>query len=198
MEALIKGEREAFIQKSNIKTKRSGKEYDVVYQHLKLEVIPDVRNISGSVVTSVVAKESAFDQFSLDLDTRMAVDSVKQGSSQLIFTHANDEVLITIPSINVNDMATVEIFYSGNPTENEQRGFSYDWHMTGPIAWSLSEPYGAYGWWPNKQSLTDKIDSFDMSIKVPDYAKAAGLGLLTSVDTIGDTSLVFIGNTGIL
>src|SRR5690606_32688168 len=73
----------------------------------------------------------------------------------------------------------------------EQKGFSYDNHMTGPITWTLSQPYGAYGWWPCKQQLLDKIDSFDMSVSVPKGYKSAGIGLLKQVDTLPDSSLVF-------
>ncbi|MBT8327540.1 MAG: T9SS type A sorting domain-containing protein, partial [Bacteroidia bacterium] len=54
-----------------------------------------------------------------------------------------------------------------------------------------SQPYGAYGWWPCKQQLEDKIDSLDMEITTPKGNKAAGLGLLQRVDTLADSSLVF-------
>ncbi|PCJ66773.1 MAG: hypothetical protein COA58_04760 [Bacteroidetes bacterium] len=191
MEAIIKGEKEAFISKRNFKSKRSGQAYDIVYHKLKLNIDPAVRNIFGSVYSELVAGTDGFSQFSFDLDSRMIVDSILYEGTLANFTHSGDEILITIPSLNKGALVAVEVFYSGNPSVNEQRGFSYDFQKDGPIAWSLSEPYGAYGWWPCKQQLNDKIDSIDFEITIPKNNKAASLGLLQKVDTLADSSLVY-------
>ena len=108
------------------------------------------------------------------------------------FVHNNDEVTLVIPPQDENNVVNVEIFYQGDPSVNEQNGFSFDYQQNGPISWTLSEPYGAYGWWPCKQQLYDKIDSLDMNITIPKNNKAAGMGNLVQVDTLyPDSSLVF-------
>ena len=51
----------------------------------------------------------------------------------------------------------------------------------------MSEPYGAYTWWPCKQTLTDKADSIDVIVTVPNGNKVASNGLLMSVQPTDDT-----------
>jgi aminopeptidase N len=185
-EDLIKSEREAYLNKKQVKTKRSGKQYDLTYQNLKLTVDPAVRNISGSVYAELLAEEDGFNLVSFDLDSRMQVDSVYVNGALASFQHINDEVLITTPTAPQGSAFSTEVFYRGNPSINEQKGFSYDFQRDGPIAWTLSQPYGAYGWWPCKQQLADKIDSFDMEITIPVGNKSSGLGLLKAVDTLDE------------
>ncbi len=190
-EALIKGEREAFQAKQSTKQKRSGGKYDITYHKIKLSIDPAVRDIQGSVYSELTALESNFSSFAFDLDVRMKVDSVIYNGSHANFGHQNDEVFITIPSVNFGEQLAVEVFYHGDPSVNEQKGFSYDSQKDGPIAWTLSEPYGAYGWWPCKQQLEDKIDSIDFEITIPNGNKAACLGLLEKVDTLPSNQLTY-------
>ncbi len=190
-EALIKSEQEAYLFKAGVKFKAEGDEYDLLYQKLNMRIDPSVRSVTGSVLSRFEAKQSSFNELAFDLDSRMTVDSVIRDGSIIPFDHSSDELRIAWPSIDSGTRGEVQVFYSGDPSVNEYKGFSYDNHMTGPISWTLSEPYGAYGWWPCKQQLYDKIDSFDMSIQVPDGNKAAGLGLLISVDTLQNNELVF-------
>lgn len=185
-EDLIKSERESFLIQHKTKNKRSGNVYDLTYQNLKLTIDPAVRSIEGAVYSKVIAEEDDFSRIAFDLDTRMVVDSVYVNGIQANFQHVNDEVQITTPVSPVGTVFTTEVFYHGDPTINEQKGFSYDFQRDGPIAWTLSQPYGAYGWWPCKQQLADKIDSFDMEITIPTGNISSGLGLLQSVDTIDE------------
>ncbi|MBR9861234.1 T9SS type A sorting domain-containing protein [bacterium] len=191
LESIIKAERDAFYKKQDSRAKRSGQNYDVTYQYLDIAVDPAVRYIRGSVYSECRALEDNFTLLALDLDYRMIVDSVQSEGVDIPFNHSGDEILIDFAAVDSGEMVSFTVYYQGDPTGNEQRGFYVDNHMTGPIAWTLSEPYGAYGWWPCKQQLSDKIDSFDMSVTVPKGNKAAGLGLLSSVDTLQDSSLVF-------
>lgn len=190
-EALLKGEKKAYEAKKNFKSKRSGQSYDIVYHHLKLNVDPGVRNIYGSVVSHLKTLEENFTQFSFDLNYRMNVDSVLFEGQKVNFNHVNDDLQITISSQNKDAIVVVEVFYNGDPSRHPERGFSYDFQHAGPVAWTLSQPYGALGWWPCKQQLVDKIDSVDLSITVPKNNIAASLGVLTQVDTLADSSRIY-------
>lgn len=190
-EALLKGEREAYTSKQQFKKKRSGQAYDITYHNIKLNIDPAVRNIFGSVTSKLVALDDNFSTFSFDLEDAMTVDSVVWNNTILTFSHTNDEVLIAVPNQTINSEIEVELFYHGNPTINAQKAFSYDFQKDGPIAWTLSQPYGAYGWWPCKQQLADKIDSLDLEITIPTGNKAAGNGLLLKVDTLADNKVVY-------
>ena len=183
-EAIVKSEKEAY-RVQHAKHKRSGQRYDLTYQKLNLKIDPDVRDIRGSVYSEFTALEDQFSNLAFDLDNRMTVDSVWVNGVISSFLHIGDEVRITTPLSDSGDRLSTEVFYGGDPSVNEQKGFSYGAQADGAIAWTLSEPYGAYGWWPCKQQLHDKIDSVDMTVTVPSGNKVAGLGMLVDQDTVG-------------
>ena len=45
--------------------------------------------------------------------------------------------------------------------------FTRGTHSGTPVIYTLSEPFGARDWWPCKQDLNDKINSFDIYITAP-------------------------------
>ncbi len=190
-EDLIKGERQSYYAKKETRKKRSGQAFDITYHNIKLNIDPAVRQITGSVISKLTALEDNFTSFSFDLDNFMTVDSIISEGQKLVFSHQNDEVIIETTNIAKGSELEIEVFYHGNPTLNVQKAFSYDFQKDGPIAWTLSQPYGAYGWWPCKQQLADKIDSLDMEITIPKGNKAAGNGLLVKIDTLPNEDLVF-------
>lgn len=170
--------------------KRTGQKYDLIYHHLKMDIDPGVRYVSGSVVTRLVAEEDNFTLFSLDLDNTMTVDSVTSDLA-ISYSHLGDEIQISVPSQSKGDILEVEIHYQGDPTQHEEKAFGYFFQPDGPVAWSLSQPYGAIGWWPCKQQLYDKIDSIDISLTVPYGNIGASLGLLTGIDTLADSTQTY-------
>ena len=64
---------------------------------------------------------------------------------------------------------SLTISYSGNPISSGFGSFEQGTHNGDPVIWTLSEPYGAKGWWPCKQDLNDKIDMIDVYITTPQY-----------------------------
>ena len=54
-----------------------------------------------------------------------------------------------------------------------------------PMIWTLSEPYGAREWWPCKDLNTDKPDSLDLRVRVPEGLVVASNGVLVSEQTAG-------------
>jgi len=110
-------------------------------------------------------------EVTFDLADNMAVSQVLQRGNSLSFVqNTNDELVITLPlaqSQGVLDSLTVS--YSGNPVSSGFGSFEQSTHNGDPIVWTLSEPYGAKGWWPCKQDLIDKIDSIDVYINTPEF-----------------------------
>ena len=142
--------------------------YDVKYHQLEFDVNPSVAQINGRVTTYFEAK-STLNQITFDLADNMSVSQVLQRGIPLVFTQTtNDEVIITLPqaqAMGVLDSLTIS--YSGNPVSSGFDSFEVSTHNGKPVLWTLSEPYGAKGWWPCKQDLIDKIDSIDIYIKTP-------------------------------
>ncbi|MBK7970327.1 MAG: hypothetical protein IPK08_16080 [Bacteroidetes bacterium] len=57
------------------------------------------------------------------------------------------------------------------------------------MIWTLSEPYGSSDWWPCKNGLTDKADSIDIFLNVPNAMTGASNGILIAETPNGTTKL---------
>jgi aminopeptidase N len=97
------------------------------------------------------------------LDSQLVVDSVTYQNQSLPFLHANDILEIQY-NFSVGGYHEVVIHYHGVPAQN---GFGSVGFQVDTALWTLSEPYGAFTWLPNKEDLLDKIDSVDFEITVP-------------------------------
>ena len=144
--------------------------YDVKYQRLEFTVDPNVAFISGDVTSYFEAKEN-MDEITFELTDNMVVSQVLQRGNPLSFVqNSDDEVVITFPQTqNIGVLDSLTISYSGNPISSGFGSFEQSTHNGDPIIWTLSEPYGAKGWWPCKQDLNDKIDLIDIFITTPTH-----------------------------
>lgn len=161
---------------------KAGGMYDVKHYKLDLTVNPSVYAISGTVTTTFEMKSSG-NKISFDLLNNMVVDSIKFNNQLVSFTHLSNEIEISLPeTLNANDLSSISIAYHGAPQSNGFGAFEQTTHNGSPIIWTLSEPYGAYTWWPCKQSLLDKADSIDIIVNTLDGNKVASNGILVSTN----------------
>ncbi|MCB0399332.1 MAG: T9SS type A sorting domain-containing protein [Winogradskyella sp.] len=144
--------------------------YDVRYHRLELNIDPSQPSISGNVTTYFVAKED-LSEITFDFSDNMVVSQVEhQGSNLPFIQNSDDELVITLPAIqNQGVLDSLTVSYSGNPVSSGFGSFEQNVHNNDPIIWTLSEPYGAKGWWPCKQDLNDKIDSIDVYLNTPRF-----------------------------
>ncbi|MFD2822411.1 M1 family aminopeptidase [Lacinutrix iliipiscaria] len=144
--------------------------YDVKYHKLELTIDPSISGINGVVTTHFEAKEE-MSQVTFELTDNMVVSQVMQSGNALMFTqNTDDELVITLfETLNQGETGIVEITYSGDPISSGFGSYEQTTHSGAPIIWTLSEPYGAKGWWPCKQDLNDKIDSIDVFITTPQF-----------------------------
>ncbi|WP_417876109.1 M1 family aminopeptidase [Winogradskyella sediminis] len=144
--------------------------YDVKYHRLELNIDPSVAEISGDVTTYFEAKE-AMTEITFDLADNMMVSQVLQRGTSLSYSqNSDDELIITLPTVQAEGIIdSLTISYSGNPVSSGFGSFEQTTHGpdNDPVIWTLSEPYGAKGWWPCKQDLNDKIDAIDVYITTP-------------------------------
>ncbi len=170
--------------------------YDVKYHRLEFTVDPSAAFISGDVTTYYEAKED-LDEITFDLTNNMIVTEVLQRGNALTFVqNANEELVITLDeTLNTGVLDSLTINYFGNPESSGFGSFEVTTHSGKPVLWTLSEPYGAKGWWPCKQDLIDKIDSIDVYLNTPifnptnDEYIAVSNGLEQN-QTIGDASKI--------
>ena len=166
VEAEAKSASKTIHYKANINTAN----YDVTYHRLDFTIDPSVAFINGIVTTDFTAK-SDLTTVTFDLTDNMIVTQVIQNGSALSFSqNTNDELVITLSATLFQGQSTsVKITYSGNPISSGFGSFEQSTHYGDPVIWTLSEPYGAKGWWPCKQDLNDKIDNIDVYITSPQF-----------------------------
>ena len=183
LEEIVHFEKSRAAKKISFKANPNTTNYDLKYHRLEWKVDPTQDKIEGSVTSYFVAGED-LNSIVFDLAGNMIVSRVTQRGNDLNFLqNSNDELIINLPisqSKGVLDSLTVD--YSGNPVSSGFGSFETNVHgaLNIPILWTLSEPYGAKGWWPCKQDLIDKVDSIDVFIKHPGAYSAASNGVLQS------------------
>ena len=154
--------------------------YDVTYHKLEFNVDPGTTTMSGVVTTTFTAKE-LLNSIIFDFDDNMTVTQVTQGGNTLSFSQTpQDELIITLANpVAVGNSDSVVVAYQGSPQNSGLNSFTYSTHgpSNTPILWTLSEPYGAKGWWPCKQDLNDKIDEVDIFITAPSNYVAVANGM---------------------
>ena len=168
--AIIQSETKSASALLNFRVNVNTGNYDVKYHKLEFTLDPSTPFLEGIVTTHFVAKEDMTEVI-FDLADNMVVSQVIQNGNSLVFTqNANDELIITLfQTLNLGQTGIVEITYSGNPESSGFGSFEQSTHNGDPIIWTLSEPYGAKGWWPCKQDLNDKIDNIDVYITTPQF-----------------------------
>ncbi len=78
---------------------------------------------------------------------------------------------------------TVVIAYSGITNGGGFGSISFGTHAGAPYCFTLSEPWLAYTWWPNKDDNTDKA-LMSIAVTVPNTMQVAANGLLQGVDPL--------------
>ena len=191
LDEIIHYEKIGAANKINFKANLNTTNYDLKYHRLEWTVDPTVDKIAGTVTSYFVATEN-LNKIIFDLADNMVVSEVSQRGNSLNFSQNTNEELIIDLAIPLAKGAldSLSIEYEGNPVSSGFGSFETSVHgnLNVPILWTLSEPYGAKGWWPCKQDLIDKIDSIDVYITHPEVYKAASNGLLLSETSNGSQS----------
>lgn len=159
-------------KKIDFKTNLNTANYDLKYHKLEFNLDPSSAYLEGQITSHYVAKED-LNQVVFDLTENMNVSDVYHlySGASLNFVHTiDDELIIDLPAVqNASVMDSLKVIYSGNPVSSGFGSYEQSDHNGSPIIWTLSEPYGAKGWWPCKQDLNDKIDLIDVFITTPKF-----------------------------
>ncbi len=183
---MVESEMKSASTTMNVQVNPNTQNYDVTYHEMRFTVNPDnsAASISGVVSTTFTAL-SNMNSIVFDMATELIVSSVTMNSSSLTFSQSNNELNINFPAtIATGNSATVTITYSGIPP-NANGAFTKGTHDGTPVIYTLSEPFGARDWWPCKQDLNDKINSFDMYITAPSAYNSVSNGLEQSRIIVG-------------
>lgn len=164
--------------------------FDVKFYDLFLDINPTGNFLSGkNKIAGIVSGSDSLDQLDFDLAHPLIVDSVKNGSEILNFTHTDNLLKIfPIQALAPGEGFDLTVYYQGTPYTSTSgwSSFSFDVYNGHPMVWTLSEPYGARTWWPCKDTPLDKADSMHIDIKLPitetDTLVAVSNGLLVNTN----------------
>jgi aminopeptidase N len=175
---MVESESKSAASTMNVQVNPNTQNYDVTYHELRFTVNPNntTASISGIVKTTFTALAN-MNTITFDMATQLVVSSVTMNSVNLTYSQSNYELNINFPStISSGTSASVIITYAGIPPTAEG-AFTRSTHNGTPVIYTLSEPFGARDWWPCKQDLNDKINSFDMYITAPATFNSVSNGL---------------------
>ncbi|MFA5012507.1 MAG: M1 family aminopeptidase [Ignavibacteria bacterium] len=148
--------------------------FDVKYYNLNLRVTTNPNFLYGAVQVSGVFNTAGSSLF-LNLSNAMFIDSVT-GALVSGFTHSND--ILNINFSQSTSLFDVKIYYKGLPPGSGFGSFVFSSQNSFPLIWSLSEPFGASDWFPNKNTPSDKADSSEVWITCASNLLGVSNGLL--------------------
>jgi aminopeptidase N len=168
-------------------------DYDVTFYFLDLQVSSTSIQVGGTVEIHgiVVAEEMAI--FAFELNAQLSLEEVIFNDTVAEnWTWQGDNVLVEVPTLQQGETFVAEINYGGTPpTGGFFSGITNDYSSTWQknVTWTLSEPFAAKDWWPNKQVLTDKADSVWVFLTTTSAEMAGSQGLLTNITNLGNNQL---------
>ncbi|MCB9852216.1 MAG: hypothetical protein H6819_03900 [Phycisphaerales bacterium] len=153
---------------------------DITHYRLELEfnILPDFTyTISGDNQVNVTVVGSPISDFELELDDAY---SASVSGNVTSWSHTNDLITMTLDrTYDPGESFQVVVAYDGNPWQAYAIPLT-SWVFQGKMRFAtLSEPFDAPGWWPCKNSLSDKATA-EIIITVPDPLVVASNGLLQS------------------
>jgi len=183
-EKLISGKNEIYQKMIQVENQITANQemYDINYYSLDLRINPETRTLSGVVESTVKVVSSSIEQIEQNFWTGMNILNVHMSDkpdTQLYFTHNDDILLITLDRTYLQgEELRITIGYNGQPQNSPYASFDFGSKNGEPMIWTLSQPFGARAWWPCKDVPSDKADSVDIRVTVPNGLIVASNGLL--------------------
>ncbi len=157
-------------------------EYDVRFYDISMRINDTNEIIYGRVGILAAATEDGVTTVDLDLHTAMSIDSIWNSSGNLGINRIGNVLIVTLDkAYNTGEEFYFDVSYQGHPVEGGFQAFSFDTRNGQPVMSSLSEPYFARTWWPCKDRMDDKADSFDIALEIRNDLYAASNGTLDSI-----------------
>ena len=160
-------------------------QFDVLHYDMNIDLNPDTHILSGTLMATLQVVGDPISTAELNLKYNLSVSGATVEGAVTTWSHVSSMLTIDLDRVyNNGETLTLSVDYSGNPS-----GGAFGWDSYGgqDMIWTLSEPYGAREWWPCKDLNTDKADSMDIRVTVPDNLIVASNGLLISDVDNGST-----------
>lgn len=156
--------------------------YDAIFYHLQLKIFPATQEVEGQLLLEAQSEVDGLLAVPMDFYANMQVVSV--GENAASFTRSGDVLTLALkPALPRGQKFRVSVNYRGKPQSGGFGAFTFNTHAGAPIIASLSEPYYARLWWPCKDTPTDKADSVQVDLIVPDNLTGVSNGKLENVQS---------------
>lgn len=175
----------------NVNQIAESEKYDVTFYKLDIEMSNLSTDVAGTGTIEGKAVET-LDSVLFELFSTFNISEIRLDGSPVNYSRVNSAIKVPV-NLAIGQTFSIEVDYDGTPptqATNPLGGYgmtndsSPSWGNQ--VTWSLSESFGAYEWWPCKQSLTDKADSVQMHITVPSNCKAGSNGVLENEVNLGN------------
>ncbi len=167
------------------------RKYDVKYYNLNLTPDPGTSSLKGIAEIRAEVIAPFLSDVELNFVDVMAITDVHNLSSpgtQLNYSRGDNFLTVSLErTYSQGEEFVISIAYNGRPQDSDQFGwgFGFSEHAGEPMIWSFSQPWGARAWWPCKDVPSDKADSVDIHVTVPNSLIVASNGSLRQKTTLG-------------
>lgn len=166
--------------------------YDVQFYDIFIRVNDTTEIIYGIVKFVALTAEDGVTEIQIDFYDNMTVDSIVSPSGALSYSRANNVVTVTLDDIyNTGQQFEFDFYYHGHPSEGGFQAFAFDTRLGKKVISTLSEPYFARTWWPCKDRMDDKADSFDIAVEIDTVLYLGSNGTLDSIVYNGGNTNTF-------
>jgi hypothetical protein len=168
-----------------------GTETDVLHYQLDIELNVGGRWIGGSNTMTVQSLLDGLTLFRFRLDSVFTIGDLRVGGVAANWTRIDSATVgVTLDRpYAAGEVFQLYVAYSGNPRSGLGFGsITFRTRRGHPEAFTLSEPWFAYTWWPAKDDLRDKTTA-DLWFTVPNTMTVASNGVLQGVDDVGSGKL---------
>lgn len=158
---------------------------DVEHYFLDLEIVPASDFLSGSCTMTVRVTDPQLSTFRFRLDDAFTISTLTLNGLNATWARLNPiDVLVTFDQPLVqNDVFELTVAYSGVPQGFGLGSIVFSNRGGTRVFYTLSEPWYAYTWWPQKDDNRDKATG-TLRYTVPGNYLVASNGLLTSQEDL--------------
>ena len=154
--------------------------YDVIHYKLVHNIDVDNEEVSGSTYITVDSMVDGLDEINFDFDFEsQEVDGCYRDGNNLDYTENTDYITIELDrTFNTGERFTIQIDHHGHPADGLffKSGYVY----------TLTEPSESHYWFPCYDDPSDKADTSETIITVPEDYYVASNGKLMSIQDNGD------------
>lgn len=162
-------------------------DYDIRHLRFNLNVTDTSVFVEGDVTTTARVVVPSMSTYTFELANTITIDSAKLNGVVMPVTTTGSIRKITLGTpLASGTVFSAQVFYHGTPPGGSGffNGITHAISTGGThMVYTVSDPWVAQNWWPAKQSVTDKIDSVDMFVRVPAQVMDGSNGVLVSIDS---------------